>query len=183
MLGSNGCKKERRARGRCARETREGRLQTADGCRKVELVLLRAWHTKAVTESLEKVPVEIRFRCPDVKRDLISHWTRILIFQSYYTLYQNSKNTAYLKLNTLQYTVYPKTLAHPVVFKRVMSQFWLCLIRLVWKTINKQIKQWNGMLSIPLFRTVSGQRSFNIERRHYRMISTSTQTKRISDLF
>ena len=38
------------------------------------------------------------------------------------------------------------------------------------------------MLSIPLFRTVSGQRSFNIERRHYRMIATSTQTKRISDL-
>ena len=39
------------------------------------------------------------------------------------------------------------------------------------------------MLSIPRFRTVSGQRSFNIERRHYRMIAASTQTKRISDLF
>ena len=31
----------RHAKGDC-------RLQTADGCRKVELVLLRAWHTKAV---------------------------------------------------------------------------------------------------------------------------------------
>ena len=98
-----------------------------DSCRKLNLFYSGHGTQRQSRESLESSSWNT-VRCPDFKRALITHWT-ILIFQSYYTPYQNSKkaqffitnfkhkNTVYLKLIP-QNTVYPKTLADPVHRKR-----------------------------------------------------------------